>query len=154
MIIKDSLYSLYIGGDSRCSIYSIDYPELLYELCTDSQNLRNFISSVRQQLCQLRPEHHLLHRPLLRLLTDKTPEEVDELPVPPPDRDLSVGNVLVLGGVGGAGQGGAGLVQVGDVTADLTVRPPGAERRVRAGPGGGLGGDGRCRRGVKGILQI
>ena len=130
MIIRDSLYSLYIGGDSRCSIYSIDYPELLYELCTDSQNLRNFISSVRQQLCQLRPEHHLLHRPLLGLLTDKTPEEVDELPVPPPDRDLGLGYVLVLGGVGGAGQGGAGLVEVGHVAADPTVRPHRAQRGV------------------------
>lgn len=96
----------------------------------------------------------MLHCPVLRLLTDKTPEKVDELSVPSPNRDLRVREVVLLGGVGGAGQGGAGLVQVGDVTADLTVRPPGAERRVRAGPGGGLGGDGRCRRGVKGILQI
>ena len=96
----------------------------------------------------------MLHCPVLRLLTDKTPEKVDELSVPSPNRDLRVREVVLRGGVGGAGQGGAGLVQVGDVTADLTVRPPGAERRVRAGPGGGLGGDGRCRRGVKGILQI
>ena len=72
-----------------------------------------FIPGVGQQLGQLGPKHHRsLHCFLLRLLTDKTSEEIDKLPVPSPNWNLRVREVWVL-----AGQRGDGLVQVGHVTA-------------------------------------
>ena len=72
-----------------------------------------FIPGVRQQLGQLGSKHgRSLHCSLLRLLADKTAEEIDKLPVPSPNRNLRVREVWVL-----AGQRGDGLVQVGHVAA-------------------------------------
>ena len=90
-----------------------------------------FIPGVGQQLGQLGSKHgRRLRCSLLRLLADKTPEEIDKLPVPSPDRNLRVREVrgVLRAAPGLAGQGAAGLVQVGQVAA----RP--ATAAVRGSP--------------------
>ena len=53
-----------------------------------------FIPGVGQQLGELDTKDcRSLHCSLLGFLTDKTPEKVDKLPVPSPDRDLRVREV-------------------------------------------------------------
>ena len=97
---------------------------------TDWRSL-TFIPGVGQQLGQLgSKDGRSLHCSLLRLLADKTPEEIDKLPVPSPDRNLRVREVrgVLAAAPTLAGQGAAGLVQVGQVAA----RP--AAAAVRGSP--------------------